>query len=558
MSKIRQLAQGSGLSGRLVEGVFGKPRELPAADPAHVMSMVIPVQEIDLYDRNPRREDNKVYEPLKRSIRAAGLDAPIGVTRRPGAEKFMVAAGGNTRLKIVQELWTETGEERFRQIICVFRPWVSEVEVLVAHLRENDLRDNLRFIDHAEAILDLKRLIEEIEGVQLKMSAFERRLKALGHEVSRRDLARMAYAKSLESAIPVALKEGMGPWTIDKIHLQHRNYQAYYDGLDREKPPFDGVFERCLKENDSDAFDLDLFRASLDMAISEISGIPSRRIRLSIDALGGGKTEIDGEIDTGENPEEPPETSAADPIGLPVPQVAPPADPPAPDEKNGPKNDRPLAPRRASAPPARTDGPAPAFPPPAVSLGERPPLAETERSAASSFPDPPPAAPIEPAFPAGPDPLSIPYLDPAVEAGRERFPDPADPKFMRSRLYALAAHFAAQGGIGPCLRENASAKPFGLALAPLPGDASERQTLFWHALASLFADSPDDPRSEASAGAADGFRRFLFRANEGAPPSPAVLRTFLLLIESAVALARATQNRQENRARSQICNPTPN
>jgi ParB family protein of integrating conjugative element (PFGI_1 class) len=555
MSKAKQLAQNGGLGARIVEGVFGKARELPPADPAHAMSMVIPVERIDPYDRNPRREDNKLYEKLKESIAAAGLDAPIGVTRRPGAERYMVAAGGNTRLTIVQELWRETRDERFRQAICVFRPWVSEVDILAAHLRENDLRDNLTFIDHATAILALKALIEEAEGAKLKTATFEQRLKRLGHEVSRRDLARMAYAKRIESSIPIALKEGMGPWTVDKIHLQRRNYQAWFEGLEiGSKPPFDDIFERALKENDSDGFDIESFRASLDAALAEAAGMPSRRVRLAVDAIGG-KAESDGggaeaEAEAGPSPEEsfdaaeaPEHSSAGASSAQEEAGAAPaPVDPP-PRERDGdnrPNDAVPAAPRRS---PGRerllvekSAGLAPAFPAPAASLRERP-------RTASAFPEAPgPSA--EPAFPSL-DPAAMAYLDPAVEAGRERFPGEADAKFLRARAYSLSSHFAAQGGIGPCLREEPSRRPFGLTLRPLPDGASERQTVFWHALASLLlADDQDGARSAAIA-RPDFFRRFVFRAIDDGPPSPAVLKTFLLLVESVVALARATSDRSK-------------
>ena len=62
------------------------------------------VARIRPYDRNPRRTDNPAYARIKASIRAGGMAQPLVVTRRPGENDYTVAAGGNTRLRILQEL----------------------------------------------------------------------------------------------------------------------------------------------------------------------------------------------------------------------------------------------------------------------------------------------------------------------------------------------------------------------------------------------------------------------------------------------------------------------
>lgn len=56
--------------------------------------MTLPVMEITLYDRNPRRTLNDQYDSIKESIRSTKrLNSPLVVTRRPGTEKFMVGKG---------------------------------------------------------------------------------------------------------------------------------------------------------------------------------------------------------------------------------------------------------------------------------------------------------------------------------------------------------------------------------------------------------------------------------------------------------------------------------
>src|SRR3546814_4247422 len=79
---------------------------------------------------------------IKASIRERGLDAAPAITRRPGEDHYIIRNGGNTRLAILRELWSETKDEQFFRISCLFRPWPSrgEVVMLTGHLAENELR----------------------------------------------------------------------------------------------------------------------------------------------------------------------------------------------------------------------------------------------------------------------------------------------------------------------------------------------------------------------------------------------------------------------------------
>ncbi len=109
-----------------------------AAEPSTVA-----ITNIQPYERNPRQGRNPEYDRIKDSIRSQGLDQPLVITRRPGSTDYIVFAGGNTRLLVLKELYEETGEEKFARVPCVIRAWQRESDVLLAHLRENDLRGSL-------------------------------------------------------------------------------------------------------------------------------------------------------------------------------------------------------------------------------------------------------------------------------------------------------------------------------------------------------------------------------------------------------------------------------
>ena len=80
-------------------GYFEKnTREIKETDPLEPISMKLPIDQVEKYDRNPRRVKNPEYDSILESLRANGQDEALTVTRRPGSENYMIKRGGNTRL----------------------------------------------------------------------------------------------------------------------------------------------------------------------------------------------------------------------------------------------------------------------------------------------------------------------------------------------------------------------------------------------------------------------------------------------------------------------------
>ena len=101
---------------------------------------VVDIADIQPYEHNPRRAPHGEYARIKASVRAEGLQQPLVVTMRPGEPDYRLHSGGNTRLAIVKELFAETGDAQFATIACWYRAWTDEADVVLAHLKENDLR----------------------------------------------------------------------------------------------------------------------------------------------------------------------------------------------------------------------------------------------------------------------------------------------------------------------------------------------------------------------------------------------------------------------------------
>lgn len=154
----------------------------------------IDVSMIEFYDRNPRTiHNNEQRDELKESIRSVGVKTPIKITQRPGSTNYIVAAGGNTRLGIVKELYQETQDVKFKAIPAVIVNYVDELHLLVEHIIENEQRYEMSFYDKATAI---DALIGELDIRALPQRQQCDELAKLGVVVSLGLINQFHFAKS--------------------------------------------------------------------------------------------------------------------------------------------------------------------------------------------------------------------------------------------------------------------------------------------------------------------------------------------------------------------------
>ena len=85
------------------------------------MMFPIAIDQIDEYEGNPRFYENPEFEAIKESIRERGVIQRIVVTKRPGSDRFVLAQGGNTRLRCLRELHEETGDRKFATTLCEYQ-----------------------------------------------------------------------------------------------------------------------------------------------------------------------------------------------------------------------------------------------------------------------------------------------------------------------------------------------------------------------------------------------------------------------------------------------------
>lgn len=179
--------------------------------PMREMGIEVTLGDVRSYDRNPRSTRNPKYDEIKESIRAAGLKHPPVLTQRPGDDKYMISDGGNTRLEIMEELYAETGDERFYRFHAIYRPWISEAAAMAGHLSENETRGDLSWIEKCLGIQALKQELETDLNKPLSQRDLTRQAKALGYAIDQSHISRMLYTlEHLWPTLPLTLQGGMG------------------------------------------------------------------------------------------------------------------------------------------------------------------------------------------------------------------------------------------------------------------------------------------------------------------------------------------------------------
>lgn len=230
---------------------------------------------------NPRTSRNPKYEEIKASIRARGLDSIPKVTKDPENEEdvYIFSDGGNTRYSILMELWTETQDERFRHIQCIFKPWPGRLQCLIGHLAENDVRGDLLFIEKALGIAKVRSIYEKQLGKTISQRELESLLRTDGYPITQSNISRMNYTvEYLYPYIPTLLNSGMGrPQIIQLIALRTtaqkswEHFSINYDFTEK----FDDVFGQVCQDLDNpEIYTYDVFKDELIGALLKALPVP--------------------------------------------------------------------------------------------------------------------------------------------------------------------------------------------------------------------------------------------------------------------------------------------
>lgn len=320
------------MAGKLLASGFERsgPSAMTLSDPIADTPMIVTLDQLHPYDHDPRKKRNPVYEEIKASIRERGLDAAPAITRRPGDDHYIIRNGGNTRLAILRELWSETRDERFFRVSCLFRPWPErgEIVALTGHLAENELRGGLTFIERALGVEKAREFYELESGSTLSQSELARRLAADGYPVQQSHISRMADAvRYLLPAIPTVLYAGLGRHQVERLSVMRkaceRTWAHYAKGRSLVQD-FDEFFQEVLSQ-----FDVQADEFSAQRVQDELIGQMTELLNVDYDVLALDMTESESRqralVSEPTPPSTPPALPEPEAIARPPANTAPPA-----------------------------------------------------------------------------------------------------------------------------------------------------------------------------------------------------------------------------------------
>lgn len=269
--------------------------ELPP-DPAVPTQILVNLDNLIAFTGNPRKTRNPLYDEIKESIRKIGLESPPRVTRADPSHPYMIRDGGNTRLQILRELWEETHDRRFYEFKCIFHPYSDELDMLIKHCIENELRGGMLLIERGLAALSVKNSLEGLSGNRLSASALAWELKERGWAVNDRSLGFALYAAEILSAvIPTALWQGAGRPYIQKLKQVIEDCQTYWLALEEKKQnpaeaeeEFTLIWQEALREVDSEDLTVEKAREAIEGAMADYLGCPFMALRGDIQAMSEG------------------------------------------------------------------------------------------------------------------------------------------------------------------------------------------------------------------------------------------------------------------------------
>jgi ParB family protein of integrating conjugative element (PFGI_1 class) len=128
--------------------------------------------------------------------------------------------------------------------------------MLLAHLKENDLRGELCFLDKAQAVAEVKQLIAaEAETGEVTQTHLAEVLKARGYGLSQGRISQLLYTvQTLLPLIPQALQAGLGRPQVERIRSLDRVARGLWADKVRDDD-YDRVFATLCRRYDAPEWD---------------------------------------------------------------------------------------------------------------------------------------------------------------------------------------------------------------------------------------------------------------------------------------------------------------
>jgi ParB family protein of integrating conjugative element (PFGI_1 class) len=294
-SQVRALATQAAAQ-QAAKNALNEPRPANAAadmkpgDEYDGAIMQVPVDKIEMYEKNPRTGENPRYEQIRESIRVQGVTNQLTVTQRPGKDTYVPYGGGNTRLRIVKEFWRETGDERWRTLTVRYRAWPGgDAAIIAAHLSENENRGDTTFWEKAQGVASLRSELEKDSQRVLVAAELNKEMKRLGMDYGLPTIQDFYFA--------VEWLQPIGKWlqardVRSSIKPAITSLTTLCERLDQKVAAVKAGIDQCLhlaadaaSASGATSLNTDLLVGSLRRAVAELIGSTPEHVCAMLDAL---------------------------------------------------------------------------------------------------------------------------------------------------------------------------------------------------------------------------------------------------------------------------------
>lgn len=288
--------------------------------PGKVILKIVTLENLRPFDLDPRKVRNPLYDEIKNSIRQRGLEQQLQITQRPGEKFFIISNGGNTRLSILNELWSETHDKKFWEFNCLYREWqwkaknteVGNIHLLVSHLIENDMHGALTYIERALGVQKIASLYTSVNG-HLSLNKLSQYLRDEGYPVSPSEISKMeAMIHLLLPHIPEALYSGLSRNVVGQLLQLRSNTSKYWESYCQKMPAdeetrlpcFDDIFSMALLPFNIQVagFHVEHIQDELTGLISQALGVDYNTVALVTDAQAQKRNSLLGALPVPELP----------------------------------------------------------------------------------------------------------------------------------------------------------------------------------------------------------------------------------------------------------------
>lgn len=192
-------------------------------------------------DRRQLQKDGEDWAALKASISSRGQQVPIEVTKNSADDDLgYELVSGLRRWSVLEELYRETGDDRFSKVLAFVRGIDETVPKMVAMVEENEIRQNVSFFERGRvcSIATAKGLFDSVDdaiNVLFESSNRNRRYKIRCFATIHDEIGSLLdYPEELGERVGIALAKAIREGRAGALKAALENRDARFEDSSQE------------------------------------------------------------------------------------------------------------------------------------------------------------------------------------------------------------------------------------------------------------------------------------------------------------------------------------